>query len=124
MSTFLIILAVVLWVGARFFRKVKAEFADLEVTDAASEQPTHVASPVRQARPAVESLFESESSSTQGSPYFTYESAVVNTSGSPVSALKQEAPVRVEAAAAFDLRQAVIYQTILNNNYISEYQHQ
>lgn len=61
----------------------------------------------------------------QQSSYFTYENSDVNqTASSIVEDLPQQEPVIVDepspSMAEFDLRQAVIYQTILQNNYISE----
>lgn len=115
MVTFLIVIAVILWVGLKSYRKVQEQF-DLADADEAPHRP---------ARPAVETLFENDAPQSKEQPYFTYETM----DGLPADKseqpdVKAEAAVEAEPAAAFNLRQAVIYQTILNNNYISEYQHQ
>lgn len=118
MSTFLIITAVILWVGFSAFRKVKTELADpVEAGEVSSES----------ARPAVESLFEERSSSPKASPYFTYETMEepARHTANPIEAkVQSDQPLQPGEAVNFDLRQAVICQTILTNNYISEYQHQ
>ena len=64
-----------------------------------------------------------------GEPYFSYEYAEpsapaaprTNTRPQPATAsIQPQQAVAVENAPAFDLRQAVIYQTVLSNPYISE----
>lgn len=53
--------------------------------------------------------------------YFTYEAPVAEQAQPrPFKANKQPVFVEETAQMGFDLRQAVIYQTILNNNYIRE----
>lgn len=116
MSTFLLILAVVLWVGFKAYRKVNVEAGPVETGDAPQRPNPSV-------RPAVESLFGGKVTSSEEQPYFTYEAM----SDQPIvksekAAEKLNTDIQAEPAE-FDLRQAVIYQTILNNNYISEYQH-
>lgn len=118
MSTFLIILAVILWVGFSAFRKVKSVFADPSVAGDVSP---------KQDRPAVESLFEEKSSSMKASPYFSYETmgdCASNVAKHAETFAQPELVPQLGETANFDLRQAVIYQTILTNNYISDYQHQ
>ena len=68
-----------------------------------------------------------------GEPYFSYEyeepAQAKAPKQSPRQARPQSAPANmqpmpavaaVEASAWFDLRQAVVYQTVLNNPYVSE----
>ena len=50
--------------------------------------------------------------------YFSYEDAVAGEEVRPVEKVMQEEPAQV-LRPAFDLRQAVIYQTLLNNQYIT-----
>ncbi len=53
--------------------------------------------------------------------YFTYEAPeVAQAQPSPFKASMQPAMVEETPQTGFDLRQAIIYQTILNNNYIQE----
>ncbi len=72
-----------------------------------------------------EPVFEQES--TQENPYFSYEyEQPTSPSPAPVQVKKQRvaaAPLFVTASeqpSDFDLRQAVVFQTILNNPYIDE----
>ena len=67
---------------------------------------------------------ETEEAVAQPQPYFTYEAPEADVT--PKTVLKQ-APARPKPVqqdskvyeSAFDLRQAVIYQTVLNNKYIN-----
>ena len=144
MSTFLIVLAVILWVGYKAYKSISKTLADSEGGSEAPSQGT--------VRSAFESLFEEESnhsfSSTvkpgasfsdeeRASGYFTYEdvtqsSATQQSQPQPrTRSAKQAAKTTKQAPASaamadngerssFDLRQAVIYQTILNNQYLDE----
>ena len=67
---------------------------------------------------------ETEEAVAQPQPYFTYEAPEADVT--PKTVLKQAParpkPVQQDAKvyeSAFDLRQAVIYQTVLNNKYIN-----
>lgn len=129
MSNFLFILIVILWVG-RFFVKAKRKVAN--TGDAVGETPY--------AQPAFESLFEEEPSPFQEPiglddpvEYFTYESvnsdvdSKVNRPAEPVSvqadAISEEQTGDAEIdSKSFDLRQAVIWQTILQNEYVGNTQ--
>ena len=67
---------------------------------------------------------ESEEAVGQPQPYFTYEAPEAEVAPKTVrrQAPSVHKPVQQEAPVyepAFDLRQAVIYQTILNNKYIN-----
>ena len=127
METFLYITLIVLWIGAALYRSVRKA----RIQDAESGLEDFVS-----AKPAYESLFEEE---TQGSytqeekpfsNYFSYENEPEPMHSKP----SKPNPVREEKVttpatateketvrnAEFDLRQAVIYQTILNNKYISK----
>ena len=66
-----------------------------------------------------------EVSEVQSAPYFTYEYETPKPAPTwapkPQQAVPPKPqPVAVMQAPAFDLRQAVIYQTVLNNPYIDE----
>ena len=127
METFLYITLIVLWIGVALYRSVRKA----RIQDAESGLEDFVS-----AKPAYESLFEEE---TQGSytqeekpfsNYFSYENEPEPMHSKP----SKPNPVREEKVATpatateketvrnaeFDLRQAVIYQTILNNKYISK----
>ncbi len=127
METFLYITLIVLWIGVALYRSVRKA----RIQDAESGLEDFVS-----AKPAYESLFEEEThgSYTQEekpfSNYFSYESEPEPMHSKP----SNPNPVREEKVATpatateketvrnaeFDLRQAVIYQTILNNKYISK----
>lgn len=67
---------------------------------------------------------EAEETVAQPQPYFTYEApeAPVTPKAAKKATKACPKPVQQETPAyepAFDLRQAVIYQTLLNNKYIS-----
>ena len=67
---------------------------------------------------------ETEEAVAQPQPYFTYEApeAEVALKAMPKQAPARPKPVQQEAKVyepAFDLRQAVVYQTLLNNKYIN-----
>ncbi|GEM_PF-3608587 len=128
MNTVLIVVALILWGGFRAYRKAQASAAP-EEGDAQS-QPRH------ESRPAFESLFgevvetapaksgrSKKHSSREGrvrppvpqevcEPFLDHEAPSPEGSSSSVS--EPSAPL-----AAFDLRQAVIYDAVLNNRYLS-----
>lgn len=87
-------------------RKVKQEIADLEEEPATSFIP--------------------ETDSTINDSYFTYESVESELERPKVSKYfgkeKNDVPIlqQDDHTVEFDLRQAVIYQTILQNDYISD----
>lgn len=139
MSTFLIIMTVVLILGVRTYKGVRKFATDSEVLTSESVPQT--------ARPAFESLFDEEDGQKgmytfeqeeQSAGYFTYETAepvVVNKSSKKTRRKQMASEKAVESRGdeylrqvsvaedseyenqGFDLRQAVIYQTILNNKY-------
>lgn len=139
----LTILILVLWFGLSARKAWRKALGDLESEpkgDAASQQGT--------VKSAFESLFDTNREkvdsarkvtsnfATEASEagYFSYESSVdATTSDRPIfkSAPKarpmqsetratQSAGELLTEASAFDLRQAVVYQTILTNKYISD----
>lgn len=150
MSTFIIITAVILWVGLKAYKSVRKNFADPEEPSVAPHQTDYP-------RPAYESLFGDEKSDgMEGNPYdyevddvrptfadeektagyYTYESTTTEESMAPVysetpaepsrqtKAPQMEETVDSESCEAcgqpFDLRQAVIYFSILHNQYNKE----
>lgn len=146
MKTFLIITAIVLWVTFKSFSKnaakAKAEgdseghssssanavqegiFDSLFAEDpiASSTDDTYEAEPDYSEQAAVEHAFSSQQSS-----YFSYETEQPkgsSTEASPKARSKrgsaQSKEDKSNVAADFDLRQAVIYQTILTNKYLDE----
>ena len=117
MSTFLIILATILWVGYSSYRKIKNAASD--AGGEAMSQPSRPAS-------AFEAMCEEEEKPMAAAQeYFTYETLEdeVNVdlnlnvdANAEVSAYDSD----IAGVRGFDLRQAVIYQTILDNKYLHE----
>ncbi len=60
---------------------------------------------------------EAEEVAPEPEPYFTYEAPQVKVD--PVASVATATPKEEYGAPAFDLRSAVIYQTVLTNNYIT-----
>ena len=154
MKTFLIIMAIVLWVTFRSFSKNAAKakgasedyaspsakdvpegtFETLFADDAyaADEDDPYAVEEDYSEQAAVEHAFTSQfASASQQSPYFSYESeqtqggfATASPKARTQARTKGESVQGKEAAASvaadFDLRQAVIYQTILTNKYLDE----
>ena len=137
MKGFLLFLVVALWFGVKLRNMYRKQMSELENGSADTDQGT--------VRSAFESLFdesvqfegEKKASSTFASEaasagYYSYETsssatdrrATANTAMSAQSVrAARPAPVLSEAdATAFDLRQAIIYQTILDNKYLSDTQ--
>lgn len=134
MSTFLIITVAVLYVGIKLYKAGRNLSGDSEVKTSESQPQT--------AQPAFESLFD-EQDGDAGMPsfeeeersagYFTYEdiASEVAAEATPMkskkhhkqkSAVERESTLQLEEEPVqetvdFDLRQAIIYQTILNNKY-------
>lgn len=146
MKTFLVILAIVLWVTFKSFSKyaakTKAEgdaegyssssakdvpegtFESLFAEDpfaSSDDDPYEAAEQDYSEQAAVEHAF-----SNQRSQYFSYEhapqggSAVASPKARTKKASVQSKEDSSNVAADFDLRQAVIYQTILTNKYLDE----
>ena len=137
MNGFLIFLAVALWFGLSIRKAYRKQMSELE---------SETASTAGTVKNAFESLFdeldkseETSQSSTfaneaASAGYYSYETTTSGSQGRPaanptmsaqsartVRPAVQPAVVQTEAdATAFDLRQAVIYQTILTNKYLSD----
>lgn len=123
-------MAIVLWVGFRASKSVRKTAADLEGVTETPTEPRHT---------AFDSLFEeSESDYAQSSfpqeeasmGYFSYETMAepvltpAPKTATPKAPKKERKAVEAEQEQqGFDLRQAVIYQTILTNKYLDEVQH-
>jgi hypothetical protein len=96
------------------FKKVLAEQGDITLAPASVDADDE------------EIFFEEEEEEEEVSPYFTYEAeevpeAPVSQPLRPVAAVRPVLqPAVVSEPYRFDLRQAVIGQIILENNYISE----
>lgn len=136
MKLFLFILAVVLWVGVKSKAAASKRAADLESTSD-SESAN---SPFRQS--VFESLFnefkdvvddfsdaeaserpETSASTTENSFYEEFSGAETTiVDDQPQVSESASAPIveSLPEAQPFDLRQAVIYQTILSNKYLDE----
>ncbi len=133
MNGFIIFLAVALWFGLSIRKAYRKQMSELE---------SETASSAGTVKNAFESLFnestEGEEAARSSSfaneaasaGYYSYESTASNSraraAARPAQTAKPAMPVAersVEAdATAFDLRQAVIYQTILDNKYLSDTQ--
>ena len=136
MKGFLLFLVVALWFGVKLRNAYRKQMSELENDTVASDSGT--------LKSAFESLFdepqqdmEEDESSTFASEaasagYYSYETSSSATnhraaanaamSAQPKSPVRA-ATVQTEAdATAFDLRQAIIYQTILDNKYLSDSQ--
>ena len=129
MKTFWLITILILWMGFKAYRKgVRRTAAHPEDSAEGTQQP--IAYP----RPSFESLFEEddEEKDEEAPSYFSYETLEEEErQQQPVAAVRETRPQEPVVAAveepvetpAFDLRQAVIYQTILNNKYNPEMSH-
>lgn len=139
MSGFLIFLAAALWFGLRIRKAYLKQVSELE-SDTSSDTGT--------VKSAFEMLFEelhtnaaphqsskSFASEVDKSGHFSYESDAMEAQATSKahrvsrSAAKSKPPVTVPTdveelseMSDFDLRQAVIYETILNNKYLSDVQ--
>ena len=134
MNGFLIFLAVALWFGLSIRKAYRKQMSELESETASSEGTV---------KNAFESLFDDarEEVETEGSPmfaneaasagYYSYEGTTskaksrksVNSTMSAPTARIVDMSVseqRDTGSTVFDLRQAVIYQTILDNKYLSD----
>lgn len=126
MKYLLLIIGLVLWVGIRSRKAVQKQLSDLE--DAANRQQTD-------SRPAFESLFEDRKVSNtsfaeeeKAAGYFTYETQPVYTAQTVASAKESTDKAKnvvlgkeeESAGSGFDLRQAIVYSTILRAKYIPE----
>ena len=116
MNTFLIIIALVLWVGLKSYKSVRQQMADLENSADAEE-------------PKASTTFVEEERSAGYYSYKTVEEVnVENVPHTEDVSVRQDEAIQAGASDTkdtgndinFDLRQAVIYQTILNNKYLSE----
>ena len=117
MNTFLIIIALVLWVGLKSYKSVRQQMADPENSAEVKE-------------PASASVTFAEEECSAG--YYSYETVedINADQNSKVDDIfsQQNNVMSVDASEMkdsgneinFDLRQAVIYQTILSNKYLSE----
>lgn len=128
MKTFLIILITIAYIGWKAYKGVRKNFT-VDTDDTVNEPQADTP------RPAFESLFDEEETNNtpysfeeeeKAAGYYTYESTEeINPSTaqdlqpSPVSMVSEVEETQPEMPA-FDLRQAVIYQTILNNKYNPE----
>lgn len=133
MKSFLLIVAVILWVALRSNAAKAKRKAAMEESASQPSQPSYSS-----VRSAFESLFaeEDEAQSVNSTfaeegkkaGYYSYETVdepepmyaqaetAANRSACPNPAETEEKP----SAADFDLRQAIIYQTILSNKYLDE----
>lgn len=135
MKTFLFIVAVILWVGVKFLKTSANKAANLEDSSTSASRETS------SQKSAFESLFDEFMGETEPEPaaeeeyqwmdaYPFDESAsdeeavpnMAQESAEVVNETESAETIDVEADDdfRFDLRQAVIYQTILNNKYLSE----
>jgi len=128
MKYILFIMGIVLWVGISSRKRVRKAISDLEDDAYAQQEPS---------RPAFESLFVDEDERAEEVPfakeeaaagYFTYEtepaapkferraepSAPIFRADNAIENIPKEG-----SAATFDLRQAIIYNTILSAKYVS-----
>ena len=133
MKSFLLIVAVILWVALRSNAAKAKRKAAMEESASQPSQPSYSS-----VRSAFESLFaeEDEAQSVNSTfaeagkkaGYYSYETVdepepmyahadtAANRSATSNPAETEEKP----SAADFDLRQAIIYQTILSNKYLDE----
>ena len=130
MNGFVIFLAVALWFGLSVRKAYRKQVSELE---------SGTASTAGTVKNAFESLFDeatkveetgrssSFANEAASAGYYSYESTASNAKSSAAANATPHARVampvaerNVEAdATGFDLRQAIIYQTILTNKYIS-----
>ena len=139
MSGFLIFLAVALWFGLKIRQAYQKQMSELGSGTPSDEGTVKNVYESRfdSSRVANHSNTSSSFSSEVGSAgYFTYESDVATPMASSVATSRpsyQDAPFKsvvptgatsneAESAVVFDLRQAVIYDLILNNKYLSDIQ--
>ena len=118
MKIMLLILFVALGSMSALYRRFKRVLDESGDVDGGSEQQSFGGIDV-ESEPTGYGDFEYEEPVVQKTPYFTYEAPEVNVpKAKPVVE-----PVIVEERPqhkSFDLRQALIYQTILNNPYIQD----
>jgi len=150
MKTFLLITIAILWIGLKAYKGVRKNFAEPEATanepqQTGSPRPAYESlfgdteddveaeNPYAFGDDDEPATFEEEE---EAAGYYTYESTHVEEASEPARPEKAEKPVRQgsaprmaamvapesdeEATQPFDLRQAVIFQTILNNKYNPE----
>ena len=123
MKFFLFIMAIILWVGLRSYKTVRKQMSD----------PEDVPQPRPSSRPAYEALFEnlqgkemSFAEEERKAGYFTYESESVQPVKASPKPRTAETKTVVEATnekvqdSVFDLRQAIVYNTILKAKYVPE----
>lgn len=121
------ILILLLFVGYSLYKKVnKAAAAQMaQESDMPEEDQDGVFFEEDPFSENANEFFEQEPVAENANEYFTYETEAVKTPKRNAAEPKPRpvAPVMMEEAPAlprFDLRQAVIAQVILNNNYINE----
>ena len=123
MKTMLLILFVALGGMSALYRRFKRVLDESGNADGGSEQQTY-GDVDAESEPAYYGDFVYEEPVAQQSPYFTYEAPDVKPPDVKAPKAKSVADsVIIEErlqTKSFDLRQAVIYQTILNNPYIQE----
>ena len=150
MKTFIIIMIAVLWAGLKAYKGVRKTFAEPEATatepqQTGSPRPAYESlfgdteddeaaeNPYAFGDDDAPATFEEEE---EAAGYYTYESTHVEEASEPARPGKAEEPARKasaprmaamvapesdeEATQPFDLRQAVIFQTILHNKYNPE----
>lgn len=135
MSTFLLIVTVVLWIALRTHAAKAKRNAETEDAAPRPSQPSYGS-----VRSAFESLFDDEEREASAAPsfsqeeaqagYYSYESmdepeespihAKVDPTLNSTEAVKAVETLDGPKALDFDLRQAIIYQTILSNKYLNE----
>ena len=101
-----------LWSLYRRFKRTLAETVDVDTGD-------------EQTFDEQDAVYEE--TATPSAPYFSYEydmpadtKNMASPKPQPATAAKPQPVVSAERPLAFDLRQAVIYQTLLNNPYLEE----
>ena len=138
MNGFLIFLAVALWFGLSVRKAFRKQVSELESETASSEGTVKNAfeslfdEVMTEEKESCNSTFAKEAASAG---YYSYESTASAPQGraaahSAMSAQAAKAPHPVSKsevltdneAISFDLRQAVIYQTILTNKYLNDTQ--
>ena len=118
MKTVIIVLATIAYIGWAIYKRVNRAFGMADGGSTGQRQDYD------EPDSEEEQEFVYEEPDVQSNPYFSYEyeSPAPNPrpAGKPsVAAMVQREEV-AEGLPQFDLRQAVIYQTVLNNRYISE----
>lgn len=116
MKESLITLAIIGYVAFSLYKRFKRNIA--AASDDSSEEVFEEDSP------GEEPQFIYEEEPAQSSPYFSYEDVAPAPAPRPTTKKKAAAafvaPQPVCEHEAFDLRKAVIYQTVLDNRYIDE----